>query len=168
MTAMDKRQFAPPIESDWERVVNMANTCETFKINSSTTARLINHGFNSITLLSMAVDFEERGVTGDRLKQCLSVLNDKRSHPLEPSYSLQRLINTRRKHWYIMKKYQFLDLANVDLKKPPPPSRDCKVMGFYKLFSLYRIETFVIIRPVGRDISKRFFFSHHYGTRCNI
>ena len=54
LTAMDKRQFAPPIESDHERVIYMANTCETFKIAPLTTARLIKFGYKSITLLSMA------------------------------------------------------------------------------------------------------------------
>ena len=55
LTAMDKRQFAPPIEgSGYERVIYMANTCETFKIHPKTTARLIKYGYKSITLLSMA------------------------------------------------------------------------------------------------------------------
>ena len=51
LTAMDKRSFAPPIETNWERVVNMANTCETFRINPTTTSRLIKCGFTSITLV---------------------------------------------------------------------------------------------------------------------
>jgi len=129
LTAMDKRQFAPPIESDHERVIYMANTCETFKINPNTTARLIKFGFKSITLLSMAEgNFEvERGLTGDRLKHCCSVLNDKRSHILDPCYSLQRLINARRKHWFSMKKYQYLDLAYVDAKILPSPPHEYKL-----------------------------------------
>ena len=131
LTAMDKRSFAPPIETNWERVVNMANTCETFRINPTTTSRLIKCGFTSITLLSMAEgNFEERGLTGDRLKNCLSVLNDRRVHILEPSYSLQRLVNARRKRWSEMKKYQFLDLASVNGKKLwelRPPDREYRV-----------------------------------------
>jgi len=129
LTAMDKRQFAPPIEgSACERVTYMANTCETFKISPITTARLIKFGYKSLTLLSMAEGkFEvERGITGDRLKHCLSVLNDKRTHILDPCYSLQRLINARRKHWFSMKKYQYLDLAHVDAKILPPPPREYK------------------------------------------
>jgi len=131
LTAMDKRSFAPPIETNWERVVNMANTCETFRINPTTTSRLIKCGFTSITLLSMAEgNFEERGLTGDRLKNCLSVLNDRRVHILEPSYSLQRLVNARRKRWSEMKKYQFLDLASVNGKKLGelrPPDREYRL-----------------------------------------
>jgi len=130
LTAMDKRQFAPPIEgTGYERVTYMANTCETFKIAPFTTARLIKFGYKSITLLSMAEgNFEvERGLTGDRLKHCLSVLNDKRSTLLDPCYSLQRLINARRKHWYSMKKYQYLDLAHVDAKMLPPPPHEYKL-----------------------------------------
>ena len=53
LTAMDKRSFAPPIETNWERVVNMANTCETFRINPTTTSRLIKCGFTSITLVRL-------------------------------------------------------------------------------------------------------------------
>ena len=53
LTALDKRVFAPPIESKWQRVVNMANTCETFKVNPTTVAYLISKGFRSLTLLSM-------------------------------------------------------------------------------------------------------------------
>ena len=74
----------------------------------------------------------ERGLTGDRLHHCLSVLNDKRSHILDPCYSLQRLINARRKHWFSMKKYQYLDLAHLDAKILPPPPREYKVYTVFE------------------------------------
>jgi len=158
LTAMDKRQFAPPIEgSGYERVIYMANTCETFKIHPKTTARLIKYGYKSITLLSMAEgNFEvERGLTGDRLHHCLSVLNDKRSHILDPCYSLQRLINARRKHWFSMKKYQYLDLAHLDAKILPPPPRE------------YKLPEPMIARTTFKNFDNQLVFGPRKPCNCN-
>ena len=35
---------APPIESQWTKVVNMANTCETFNLSPGTVGDLIAKG----------------------------------------------------------------------------------------------------------------------------
>jgi hypothetical protein len=45
--------FAPPIESAMDRLVNMANACETFQISAHTVANLIQSGFRSLTQLSL-------------------------------------------------------------------------------------------------------------------
>ena len=95
-------------------------------------------------------NFEERGLTGDRLKNCLSVLNDRRVHILEPSYSLQRLVNARRKRWSEMKKYQFLDLASVNGKKLwelRPPDREYRVSIRFKVAKILKGSLDSILSP---------------------
>jgi len=127
LTALDKRSFAPPIESQWQRVVNMANACESFKIPPVTVVNLIEQGFRSVTLLSMAKInlLKKDGMDQKCLKQCLGVLNDRRFTALEPLHSLRRLAHAKRKHLYSSKRWEFLDLANADFSRLPP-NRDYK------------------------------------------
>ena len=108
----------------------MANTCETFHMNPQRVAHLINQGFKSVTLLSMAK--EARDDPGmDKLKNCLSVLNDRRLTPLEPLHSLRRLLQTKRKQVFSLKHFEFLDLANVAPRKKLPLNRDYKVLMIF-------------------------------------
>ncbi len=52
LTVLDRRTFATPLENSWGRVVNMANTCETFGITPQTVAKLIQKGYSSVALLA--------------------------------------------------------------------------------------------------------------------
>ena len=124
LTALDKRTFAPPLESQWQRVVNMANACESFKMNPKTVVQLIDHGFKSVTLLSMAktnmIKLPHRASEQQHFKECLGVLNDRRSTTLEPLHSLRRFAYAKRKRWHQRKRMDFLDLANEDFSKLEP------------------------------------------------
>ena len=131
LTALDKRCFAPPIEDHWGRFVNMANTCESFKISARTVADLNNSGFKSVTLLSMA---RPRNLSNDithdlaSFKKCLRTLNDRRVTVLEPLHSLRRLAQAKRKHLHNVTKWEYLDLAGLS-KRKLPPNRDYKVIS---------------------------------------
>lgn len=135
MTALDRRQFAPPIENRWQRVVNMANTCETFNIEPPNVAHLIGCGFRSVTLLSMSKprnlllkNDKNADIRAEiSLKRCLAVLNDRRITALEPLHSLRRLLQSKRKLVFKLKPFDYLDLANVAAKKRLPPNRDYRL-----------------------------------------
>lgn len=128
LTALDKRCFAPPIEDHWGRFVNMANTCESFKISARTVADLNNSGFKSVTLLSMARPRNLSNDTNDlaSFRKCLRTLNDRRVTVLEPLHSLRRLAQAKRKHLHNVTKWEYLDLAGLS-KRKLPPNRDYKV-----------------------------------------
>lgn len=127
LTALDKRCFAPPIEDHWGRFVNMANTCESFKISARTVADLNNSGFKSVTLLSMARPRNLSNDTNDlaSFRKCLRTLNDRRVTVLEPLHSLRRLAQAKRKHLHNVTKWEYLDLAGLS-KRKLPPNRDYK------------------------------------------
>lgn len=136
LTALDKRSYAPPIESNGDRLVNMANTCESFRISAKSVAKLAYKGFKSVTLLSLAnsailypdTPDQEKDLPGFR--KCLKTLNDRRQTVLEPLHSLRRLAQAKRKHLHnISKDPEYLDLArprspklpkNFDFKQPQP------------------------------------------------
>lgn len=98
LTALDKRSFAPPIESSCDRLVNMANTCETFGVSPPTVATLVSIGYNSVTLLSLlhSSDIERICSSAKRdrckLRKCVAVLNN-RTAALEPLHSLKRYLH---------------------------------------------------------------------------
>lgn len=99
LTALDRRPFAPPIESQWTKVVNMANTCETFNLSPGTVGDLIAKGFRSLTLLSFAdtnmpikYHWERNG-----FMRCVNKLNDRKTQPLEPLHSLRRILQHKRR-----------------------------------------------------------------------
>ena len=77
---------APPVESQWTKVVNMANTCETFKISPGTVSDLHSKGFRSLTLLSFADTNMPIKYHWERnyFTKCVNILNDRKSQPLEP------------------------------------------------------------------------------------
>jgi len=99
LTALDKRPFAPPVESTWTKVVNMANTCETFKISPGTVSDLHAKGFRSLTLLSFADTNMPIKYHWERncFIRCVNILNDRKSQPLEPLHSLRRLLQHKRR-----------------------------------------------------------------------
>lgn len=132
LTALDRRVFAPPIENkEWQRVVNMANTCETFHFAPTYVAHLFHRGFKSVTLLSMAENLSKKNPMAAQHNKCLSVLNDRRVTPLEPLHSLRRLLQAKRKQAFKLKHVDYLDLANVSPKKQKlPPNRDYRVRYF--------------------------------------
>ena len=142
LTALDKRCFAPPIEDHWGRFVNMANTCESFKISARTVADLNNSGFKSVTLLSMARPRNLSSDTNDlaSFRKCLRTLNDRRVTVLEPLHSLRRLAQAKRKHFHTISKWEYLDLAGLCPSKLPP-NRDYKVIYFFYFFaSIFNLE----------------------------
>ena len=98
MTALDKRPFAPPIESPPDRILNMRNACERFGVSAETVAKLEAAGFRSISLLAL-VSVERlislRLAKKDHTAVC-SLLQTLNTTPLEPLYSLKKLTHKKR------------------------------------------------------------------------
>jgi len=130
LTVLDKRAYAPPIESPWQRLVNMANACETFGVSSKSVAELYSKGFRSLTLLSLCIDVELHNFkmpVSERkcLEKCLKDLNNRTKTALEPLHSLRRLVHEKRKNHFENNELnqpnqellEYLDLANFELKK---------------------------------------------------
>ncbi len=99
LTALDPRRLSPPIESADERLDNMRAVCETHGVNSDIVRSLEQRGFRSVTQLSLlppgliqdlALCEEERRP----LEAMVNMLDGER-RPLEPLYSLKRLMHHR-------------------------------------------------------------------------
>jgi hypothetical protein len=98
LTALDRRPFAPPIESARDRVTNMRNACDRFGVSPGTVDKLEAAGFASCTILAL-ISVERlvslRLVKKDHLAMC-SLVQTLNGSPLEPLYSLKKYAQKKR------------------------------------------------------------------------
>ncbi|XP_040572786.1 uncharacterized protein [Lepeophtheirus salmonis] len=133
---MDPRPYAPPLESNiQDRLIHLRRSSELkLNIPPSLTESLIQHGFMSLTLLSLISDKHLRILgrllrldppTIEKLKGSIEKLNEA---PLEPLYSYKKYLVVRRKNKKASNRRKFLmDYLHLDEPrkhtklKPTPP-----------------------------------------------
>ncbi|CAB4067666.1 unnamed protein product [Lepeophtheirus salmonis] len=133
---MDPRPYAPPLESNiQDRLIHLRRSSELkLNISPSLTESLIQHGFMSLTLLSLISDKHLRILgrllrldppTIEKLKGSIEKLNEA---PLEPLYSYKKYLVVRRKNKKASNRRKFLmDYLHLDEPrkhtklKPTPP-----------------------------------------------
>ena len=98
LTALDKRPFAPPIESPSDRILNMRNACERFGVSDETVSKLEAAGFRSISLLALASVERLNSLRLAKKDQVAvsTLLLTLNTTPLEPLYSLKKLTHKKR------------------------------------------------------------------------
>ena len=98
LTALDKRPFAPPIESPPDRILNMRNACERFGVSDETVSKLEAAGFRSISLLALASVERLNSLKLAKKDQVAvsTLLLTLNATPLEPLYSLKKLTYKKR------------------------------------------------------------------------
>ena len=98
LTVLDKRPFAPPIESPSDRILNMRNACERFGVSDETVSKLEAAGFRSISLLALASVERLNSLRLAKKDQVAvsTLLLTLNTTPLEPLYSLKKLTHKKR------------------------------------------------------------------------
>ena len=98
LTVLDKRPFAPPIESPPDRVLNMRNACERFGVSGETVSKLETAGFRSVSLLALASVERLSSLRLAKRDQVAvsTLLLTLNATPLEPLYSFKKLTHKKR------------------------------------------------------------------------
>jgi len=137
LTALDKRRYAPAIESALDREENADGVCETFGISQLTAHRLKALGFKSTALMALLLDVSDqdnvllplpkvqrlsKAQPQDlkALRRCVKELN---KNPQEPLYSVKRLVHFRRQMELgrgggLEESLEYLDIGLPDKKSP--------------------------------------------------
>jgi len=144
LTVLDKRPFAPPIESPPDRILNMRNACERFGVSDETVSMLEAAGFRSISLLALASIERLASLRLPKKDQeaVSTLILALKTTPLEPLYSLKKLTHKKRstekkrratvadeldgyekpKKKQAVPSFGWLDLAKKENLPPPGPA----------------------------------------------
>ena len=121
LTALDKRPFAPPIESPPDRILNMRNACERFGVSDEAVSKLEVAGFRSISLLALASIERLTSLKLAKEDQLAvsTLLLTLNTTPLEPLYSLKKLTHHKKRSTEKKRRATVADSNEVDGSEKP-------------------------------------------------